>query len=149
MQRAGNIPNTITLQGLPIQLPVHPQPGVRSWCPINSENNSSFSLELLLSGLSSYTNHEREIQPLLQPGNIEAHVIPSRGCPKHRAADEARLRGKASSDVDPRQGHSSKGGMLHIRSKHSAGSTAESLGLQGFKDSAPLGCSCKRHLIST
>lgn len=110
MQKTGSIPNTITLQGIPIQLLVHPQPGVRSWCPITSENNSSFSLKLLLAGPSSHTNHERKIQPLLQLGKIQAHVILSRGSPKYRAEDEARLRGKASSSVQPRQGHSSKGG---------------------------------------
>lgn len=110
MQRTGNIPNAITLQGIPIQLPMHPQPGVRSWCPITSENNSSFSLKLLLAALSSHTNHDRKIQPLLQPGKIQVHIILSRGCPKHRAADEARLGGKASSGVQPRQGHSSNGG---------------------------------------
>lgn len=104
-----NIPNTITLQEIPIQLPMLPQPGVRSWCPITSENSSSF-LKLLLAGLSSHTNHERKIQPLLQPEKIQVHVILSSGCPKHRAADEARLRGRASSGVQPSQGHCSKGG---------------------------------------
>lgn len=81
-QRTGNIPNTITLQGIPILLPVHTQPVVRSWCPITSEN-SSFSIKLLLAGLSSHTNHERKIQPLLQPGKsqrVPQRVLQAQGC---------------------------------------------------------------------
>lgn len=40
-------------------------------------------------------------------------------------------------------------GMLQVRSKYSAGFTGESLATQGIKDSDPLGCSCKTHLICT
>lgn len=40
-------------------------------------------------------------------------------------------------------------GMLQIGTKYSASFTGESLAMLDIKDSDPLGCSCKRHRIST
>jgi len=152
MQRIGTFPNTVALRDIPTELHGHPQPGARRWWLITSESDkNSFSLTLLLAfypaGLSSHAKRGRRTQSLPQPGKVQTHTSLSRGCPKPRAADAARLRGKASPAVQPRHGHSSKG-MLQIRSKCSAGFTGKSLAMLGIKDSDPLGCCCKMPLVS-
>lgn len=131
-----------------MELHVHPQPGVRCWGPIASGSDDSSFLKLLLAfylaGLSSHARHGRKILSFLHPEKVHSHIILPGGCPKRRAAEEAKHH-----LPQPRQGHSSQGDAPDKIKILKQVSLVKASPWSALKTVTHLDVLVKRHLIST